>query len=500
MGIADKPYAPVAPWRQALWAVRNSAGPGIVILLLMALVVWGYYAAIAPIQQLFGFLADGRATYGLGFVFVAAGLAGGVFAELLRVLFLQKGRWHRRNFAEMTFRFILLGFLTAVSAKFYELQAYLLGHRNDIGIVVAKTLIDQFVYSMLFTTPLQACAMDWWKSDLAPTRWRHWFKWYFLRESIAPVFVTNLFFWFPACLLMYYLPLELQWAFGWLAGALWGVILTVLTLEQQGGAALQCSHPEDRSDVDPDIARPLGHYGLPLSSHETDHEQSASRKPAFFKSWRIRPVRVKKVTAEEALKIFSRDHREFETYRILRRAVAGALTSTELHVTEHVKLPPTVRELPKNVVFLKGLDATQSGLKEFHGKVVGPADFSGSGIQKFGKTASFSGHLDASNTENLKEFMGVVKGDASFAGSSIHTIHRKASFGGNVNTRNTPNIRGQDVLSRRGAMSRKSFADTVAEDRISRGGVTREPLSQQVVEPENPLQTKLPDKTQQKMR
>ena len=106
---------------------------------------------------------------------------------------------------------------------FYRLQAVVFGTGNDPLTLVMKVAADQFLFSMLFAVPLTALAYAWKDSGFRKQAVHRFFRpgWY--RRQILPMLISNFMIWFPACALVYSMPMELQLP-------LFGLVLCFFTL------------------------------------------------------------------------------------------------------------------------------------------------------------------------------------------------------------------------------------------------------------------------------
>jgi hypothetical protein len=213
---------------EGLRAARENFLPALAIQVLMALLVAGYYLHW-PISALLDLLAAERARGGPLFMFAASGFSGGLLSEVCLVYFAQSGRWRRGNVRNATFKFCLLGVTGTAGGYFYDLMGWLLGDRADVPTILAKTALDQFVYSPFLACPVMALASHWRRDGYRARAWGDLFSPDFVGGQVVPVTVTNGGFWFPTVLCLYALPLPLQYPLALLATAIWGLLLISVT-------------------------------------------------------------------------------------------------------------------------------------------------------------------------------------------------------------------------------------------------------------------------------
>ncbi len=208
--------------------VKNNLRPGLVLQAFALLLLLAYYfvpAARAAFDQL------GQIKQQHGYLY--SSLSGGLFGGLVPYLFLLgTGRVpaHRR-LPELAF---YLGFWLWKGAEvdaFYRGQALLFGSDASFTTILNKTLVDQFIYNVLWAAPCQTLFYLWKDADfsLAGTKQR-------LREvSFAQRTLTVLFstwlVWIPAVAVVYSLPSPLQIPIFNLVLCFWCLLLSYLSRE-----------------------------------------------------------------------------------------------------------------------------------------------------------------------------------------------------------------------------------------------------------------------------
>ena len=99
---------------------------------------------------------------------------------------------------------------------FYTLQMAVFGARHDILTIVAKTAVDQIVWTAVLCTPFNAVffawvAADFRRVDVVST----------VRRGYWPMLFANWIVWSPVAAVVYMFPLVLQIQLVGLAGAFW---------------------------------------------------------------------------------------------------------------------------------------------------------------------------------------------------------------------------------------------------------------------------------------
>ncbi len=190
----------------------------------MALLVATYYfwpAGEAVLARYAGWQQAG----GVLIAALATGVAGGVISELSLVYFQDGGRWNRIHLENLGFKFLLFSISGAVVYEFYCGQAIWFGQGNDWPILVRKVCVDQFIFTVFWSTPYMTLATRWQALRYSGNRLRTELNRDFVAERMLPVLVTNWMFWIPGVSLIYAMPLNLQTPLFIFATAIWGILL-----------------------------------------------------------------------------------------------------------------------------------------------------------------------------------------------------------------------------------------------------------------------------------
>ncbi|WP_309380554.1 hypothetical protein [Cerasicoccus frondis] len=233
----DTPY-----WAEIIVRAFNKGSDAIKRSLAPAILVWGLMAAIAavyygiPASHAFFIKLDAlRASLGIMFPFLGMGLSVGVLAETMKVLFSPERRWKKENTITAGFNLFMFGVLGVTQSFFYDAQTWLIGSGNTPRILLAKMLIDQFIWTVFFANPYQTLLFTWKEkgfntrqvmSELRP------FK-VFWGLQVLPVLITNWAFWIPMVLIIYSFPTTLQLPLVILAVTIWVLLLTILTQSKE---------------------------------------------------------------------------------------------------------------------------------------------------------------------------------------------------------------------------------------------------------------------------
>jgi hypothetical protein len=159
---------------------------------------------------------------------LVGGLAGGVLSELSVIYVRDQGRWNVNHLENMAYRFAIFFFGGMVVAEFYEWQSIWFGDGLSWRVLLPKVLVDQFIFSVIWSTVYQTLTFRWQVLRYSRSRlWRE-LDGTFVIERMLPVMVTNWMFWIPGVTLIYSMPLLLQMPLNVFATAIWSLLLAGL--------------------------------------------------------------------------------------------------------------------------------------------------------------------------------------------------------------------------------------------------------------------------------
>lgn len=229
---ADAENVRDAPWIAGLRAARANLIPGLILQALMLALLLGYSFHPATTQWL-DRLADLKLRWGFGYSALSAGVAGGLIPEIMRVLVFQKGRMTRGNGANLFFTIPFWCFMGMLVDAFYRGQAHVFGSEATLRVVIAKVLVDQFLYSPVIATPLTCWLYDWKLAGYRLTGSRRFLTLAYARDVMVPIIFANWGVWIPIVTVLYSLPSTLQIPLFGLALSLWVILLTWIS-ERRG--------------------------------------------------------------------------------------------------------------------------------------------------------------------------------------------------------------------------------------------------------------------------
>ena len=160
---------------------------------------------------------------------LAMSLAGGVLSELSLIYFQDKGRWTAAHLDNMAFKIVFFLINGAIVYEFYLWQTFWFGEGPSWSILLPKLVVDQFIYSVIWSLPVQTLSFRWHHLGYSASRLRQELGLDFVVERMLPVLVTNWMFWIPGVLFIYSMPTVLQMPLAIFATAIWSVLLSAVS-------------------------------------------------------------------------------------------------------------------------------------------------------------------------------------------------------------------------------------------------------------------------------
>ena len=213
------------PFSVGLRAARANLVPALVIQAAVVAVVLAYYCW-EPARAWLARLAEFKSEGGYLFSFVSGVLAGGLLPELLTVAVFQRWRVRRENLSSLFFGACFWGLMGMSVDALYRGQALVFGNGVDFATVFKKTVFDQFVFTPFVSIPLTVVVFEWRHVGYRFASMPRVLSLDFYMQKILPTVVSGLGFWLPVVVLVYSLPLPLQFPLFTLALTLWVMIFT----------------------------------------------------------------------------------------------------------------------------------------------------------------------------------------------------------------------------------------------------------------------------------
>tara|TARA_E500000331_G_scaffold192810_1_gene185276 strand:+ start:395 stop:1096 length:702 start_codon:yes stop_codon:yes gene_type:complete len=194
--------------------LKQRIAEGIRINLIPGLVLWIMGVCLVAIYYLgefsrpwFNQIIILKETYGFAYSAVSTCFFGG----LIPYVFMQltgrdrlKGLWSG---------VIFLGYwaIRGIDVDaFYRLQAMVFGTEVDSLTIVSKVLVDQFVYCVVWASPITALFYTWREAGFSLKQWKGSKTWSELFDMILIFTVTTWVVWIPGTAIIYSLPSALQ--------------------------------------------------------------------------------------------------------------------------------------------------------------------------------------------------------------------------------------------------------------------------------------------------
>jgi hypothetical protein len=211
-----------------LAALRRYYRPFLLIQAAAVALVVAYYAS-AGVREICLTLAGIKAAGGLPFAAATAAVAGALMPEVARLLADRGGGagW-RARLPRVAFNLVFFAFNGVVIDGLYRLAAWMFGAGTDARTVAIKVVFDQFVFNPVWVPLIVALYL--WRQNgfrLGPT-WAVIGTGSFYRTRVLPLIVPSWFFWVPMTVIVYALPVPLQFLLFVLALAAWSLIMVFI--------------------------------------------------------------------------------------------------------------------------------------------------------------------------------------------------------------------------------------------------------------------------------
>lgn len=202
-------------------SAKANAEPMLVLWSFAACLIAGYYC-VPGVADCFKPLARWQRESG----WVAAFLNLFFFCGVIPGAFIWSIRELRPKypFATLLVQSVWCGMWGVVNNEVYALLSRCFGSGTDIGTLLLKTAVDQFVWTVLVMAPVDAVFFFWLGRDFSLRRVRA--EW--PRNYVYAVFCPNLFsnwiVWIPVLCVVYAFPLPLQIQLAGIVGSIWTLL------------------------------------------------------------------------------------------------------------------------------------------------------------------------------------------------------------------------------------------------------------------------------------
>lgn len=211
-------------------AVKAHWAPFLLIQIVAATIVIVYYQA-PWLRQIAETPAEWKLRYGLGFSFVGGFVAGGLVAELAKVLTGKVRRFDRHWIGLTLFTGLAYGITGIQVDLLYWGQAQIFGHGTDAWTLIKKTVADMALFATFISMPFMASMFEWRRVGFSGSKLLAEWKNDFFRRKVAQSLIPCWAFWIPYVFCTYALPLKLQLVFAFLGEAAWSVLLVFILTE-----------------------------------------------------------------------------------------------------------------------------------------------------------------------------------------------------------------------------------------------------------------------------
>ena len=187
-------------------ALRQNLVPGLILQCFALSIALCYFFWPAS-HVVFNFFAALKTEYGWRFSFFSTGLFGGVIPFLYLVYSKQL---QGAIFANLCFYVIFWAVKGVEVDFFYQFQAFLFGANNEVHTIIIKTLFDQLIYSAIWAAPMITQTYLWRDLGFSFSQWKRSQSRALWTLQIPTIIVSNWLIWFPAVIIIYTMPVNLQ--------------------------------------------------------------------------------------------------------------------------------------------------------------------------------------------------------------------------------------------------------------------------------------------------
>lgn len=217
-------------WAEALRSLRLNLIPGLLLQGVMIALAAAYFWIDDIHQALMG-LGGLKERWGLLFSFAGTSAASSFLPELLRPLLPKSARAAQEPplASRLLFAVPFWGLIGMQVDLFYRFQHLLFGPSERLSVIIAKVLVDAFLYCPLLAIPEAVCIFLWRDHRFTRRGFLGWTPIRFYALKIFPVLMTNWMVWIPVVCVIYSLPPALGIPLFIIAQAFWVMVFTTLS-------------------------------------------------------------------------------------------------------------------------------------------------------------------------------------------------------------------------------------------------------------------------------
>lgn len=196
-----------SPWSVCIRSAKANIVPGLVLQSMAALLLISYYWWPAT-RSIWESIGDLKLVMGLWFSFVFSALFGGL---LPFVLLVGKGKIPEGMVLKLAIFYLVFWAYRGVEVDLvYQLLGSIFGDVQTVSVIAKKVMVDQFVYSFLWSGPTTALAFRWKDSNFSFSKTLSGLDARFFKMEMPAMVISIWVVWLPTVCVVYALPAELQ--------------------------------------------------------------------------------------------------------------------------------------------------------------------------------------------------------------------------------------------------------------------------------------------------
>eukprot|EP01100_Stratorugosa_tubuloviscum_P012653 TRINITY_DN6075_c0_g2_i1.p1 TRINITY_DN6075_c0_g2~~TRINITY_DN6075_c0_g2_i1.p1 ORF type:complete len:290 (-),score=83.67 TRINITY_DN6075_c0_g2_i1:85-954(-) len=209
-----------SPLNAVVEGLKHNLLPGLIVQLFGLIILILYYT-VEPVEEAFNKIAIIKIEYGFIYSAIATSIFGGLIPWIVITVrsyfkykdsedFKEKFGSVGLNIARLLFYLILMVQRGIEVDAFYRLQAIIFGDDLTFKTIVLKVLIDQFVYTVFWSSPFVLFFLMWKDCDFNCDTLFKKLTWKLFREKYVSSLIATWSIWLPATAIIYALPSALQ--------------------------------------------------------------------------------------------------------------------------------------------------------------------------------------------------------------------------------------------------------------------------------------------------
>lgn len=229
--VSDSVFSVKAAARTGIASARENALPGLLLWILAAAIVAGFYL-VSPVTGFLNGVGRIKAQGGLLYSAVSTALFGGFIPYLWR-RFRNPSSFPVPAWQAGLFLSVFWAYKGVEVDLFYRFQDVLFGSGASASVIIPKVAFDQFVYNPLWAGWTQVLAYWWLENRFSRTSLVDREFWKSMPWRIVTVLISTWGVWIPMVSIIYSMPSVLQVPLFNIALCFWGLMLASLTREKK---------------------------------------------------------------------------------------------------------------------------------------------------------------------------------------------------------------------------------------------------------------------------